>query len=238
MSVLEASLAETMTAPAPESRVNRAALIALADDLPSVWNAPCVDPRLKQRIARLVIREIIADVDRKTNEIVLVIHWAGGRHTELRIAKNKPGHTSRWTDPDAVKVIRRMAGHWSDRDVALTLNRLGLRTGTRLTWTEQRVYAIRHRLGLPAHDPQKNVGTAVSLEQASKILGVSNTVVRRLINNGILPAIQVAPGAPWLIQRASLESGEVQQAVNGATLRSRTSRVAAFDPSTPKIPGL
>jgi hypothetical protein len=130
VSTLEASQAKTVTAPASELRVNRAALLALADDLPAVWNAPSIDPRLKQRIARLAIQEIIADVDRKTNEIVLVIHWAGGRHTELRIAKNKSGHTSRWTDPDAVKVIRRMAGQWSDRDVALTLNRLGLRTGT------------------------------------------------------------------------------------------------------------
>jgi hypothetical protein len=60
-----------------------------------------------------------------------------------------------------------MAGQWSDRDVALTLNRLRLRSGTGLTWTEQRVYAVR------------------PLEQTSKILGVSNTVVRRLINDGL-----------------------------------------------------
>ena len=35
--------------------------------------------RVKQRIARLLIHEIIANTDDDTREIVLVIHWAGGR---------------------------------------------------------------------------------------------------------------------------------------------------------------
>jgi Helix-turn-helix domain len=131
-----------------------------------------------------------------------------------------------------------MAGHWSDRNIALTLNRLRLRSGTGLTWTEQRVYAVRHRMGLPAYDPEKDDGTAVSLEQASKILGVSNTVVRRLMNDGILPAIQVSPGAPWQIQRASLDSPEVQDAAKGARPRPRASRAARSEQLTPRIPGL
>ncbi len=98
--------AATRASPQPD----RAALLALASDLARVWNSPRADARLKQRIARVLVREIVADVDGRANEIVLVIHWAGGRHSELRVAKNKPGHTSRWTDPGAVKVIRRMAG--------------------------------------------------------------------------------------------------------------------------------
>ena len=38
--------------------------------------------RVKQRIARLLIHEIIANTDDLTREIVLVIHWVGGRHSE------------------------------------------------------------------------------------------------------------------------------------------------------------
>ena len=42
--------------------------------------------RLKQRIVRILIQEIIVDIDDASREIVLVMHWQGGRHTELRVA--------------------------------------------------------------------------------------------------------------------------------------------------------
>ncbi len=236
---VEAQLQHQAQAPAPVERsVDRTRLRALADDLGTVWNAPSSEPRLKQRIARILVREIIADIDGKTNEVVLVIHWAGGRHSEIRVAKNKPGHTSRWTDPDAAKIIRRMAGEWSDRDIALTLNRTGLRSGTGLTWTELRVYAIRHRMGLPAYAPSEHASTRVSLDQASKLLGVSNTVVRRLIKDRVLAAVQVAPGAPWEIARTALDSPEVLAAVRKVRDGSTRSRAAISNGSTPTIPGL
>jgi hypothetical protein len=185
---LEAELQEqTKPVAHDEAVTNRAALHALASDLEAVWHAPSSDQRIKQRIARILVREIVVDLDGKSNEVILMIHWTGGRHSEVRVAKNKSGHTSRWTDPDALKVIRRMAGKWSDREIALTLNRMGLRSGTGLTWTEVRVFSVRHRMGLPAHDPSKQESSRVSLDEAAKILGVSNTVVRRLIKDNLLP---------------------------------------------------
>jgi hypothetical protein len=59
-------------------------LLSLAEDLPSVWNSS-KDTGLKQRIARILIEEIIAEVDVKASQLILIIHWAGGRHSELRL---------------------------------------------------------------------------------------------------------------------------------------------------------
>ena len=50
--------------------------------------------RLKQRIVRILIEEIVADVDEATTEIVLLIHWTGGRHSELRMKKNSLVNTA------------------------------------------------------------------------------------------------------------------------------------------------
>ena len=33
----------------------------------------------------MLIREVIVSLDAATNEAVLVVHWTGGRHTELRV---------------------------------------------------------------------------------------------------------------------------------------------------------
>src|SRR5205823_10328371 len=93
---------------------SREVLLSLAQDLPAVWNAPSTDMRLKQRIVRILIREIVADIDKEKQEIVLLLHWAGGRHSELRIKKNAIGRHRNCTKPEAVEVVRQMAGQFSD----------------------------------------------------------------------------------------------------------------------------
>ena len=65
--------------------------MALAHDLPSVWNASGTDTRTKQRIAHILAREVLIDLDDATNEAVVTIHWNGGRHTELRVARVRTG---------------------------------------------------------------------------------------------------------------------------------------------------
>ncbi len=70
----------------------------LAADLDAVWNDPSTDVRLKKRIVRTLIQDVIADVDAAAGEIILVIHWKGGVHTELRVPRRRRGqaaHTSK-----------------------------------------------------------------------------------------------------------------------------------------------
>ena len=51
----------------------------------------------------------------------------------------------------------------------------------------------------------------VTQEQAARELCVSNTVVKRLIHEGILPAKHVVEFAPWIIERKDLLLPAVQQ---------------------------
>ncbi|MBI3105934.1 MAG: hypothetical protein HYY95_10245 [Candidatus Rokubacteria bacterium] len=123
----EARLAPTDVAPTPP--VTRDALLRLADDLQAAWTAPTTDMRTKQRLVRTLIEEIVLDVDDATREIVLVIHWRGGQHSELRVRKPKTGEHSKRTPQEAAALIRTMATRWSDADTAATLNRLAIATG-------------------------------------------------------------------------------------------------------------
>jgi len=110
-------------------------LCSLAQNLPAVWNSPATDMRLKQRIVRILVEEIVADINEASGEIVLLIHWSGGRHSELRMKKNLTGRHSRCTDLETIDVLKRMAGRFPDDQIAATLNRLGLQTGPGNTWT-------------------------------------------------------------------------------------------------------
>ncbi len=188
-------------------------LLSLVQDLPAVWHAPSSDMRLKQRIVRILIREIVADVDENSNEIVLLIHWTGGRHSELRVKKNATGRHSHCTSMEAIEVIRQMAGRFPDEQIAATLNRLGFSTGAGQTWNEQRVYSARHYNELPAYDQNQTNQDILTMEQAAQRLGVSPTTVRRLIEQKKLAATQVVPCAPWQIAIAALDSAAVRTAV-------------------------
>ena len=208
---------------------DKQALLELAKDLPAVWNAPETDMRLKQRIARILIQEIVADLDEKANEIVLIIHWHGGRHSELRVARNKIGHHGRSTKIEVFDLIRQMAGQYRDEQIAVTLNRLGLRTGMGNSWDKARIRDLRNKLHLPAFDPAQPGPAVLSLQQAAARLGTCRTLVKRLIQAKILPASQVVPYAPWQIPEEAVKSQAVIDAIKGMTGRSTAPQLRDVD---------
>jgi hypothetical protein len=197
---------ESQSAPAP----NREVLLSLAQDLPAIWNSPTTDQRLKQRIVRILIREIIADVEEESREVVLVIHWAGGRHSELRVKKSGTGRSRRCTDPETIEVLRQMAGKFSDQQIAATLNRLRLRTGLGNSWNVMRVRSARSYYELPAF-AQNDQPREVTLQVAARRLNVSQSIVRRMIEEKILPACQVVPCGPWQIPMEALDSEAIRK---------------------------
>ena len=194
------------SAPLPNTQT----LFSLAQDLPAIWNSPSTDMRLKQRIVRILIREIIAEVEEKSREVVLLIHWAGGRHSEVRVKKSETGRSRRCTDPEAIEVIREMAGKFSDQQIAGTLNRLRLRTGVGNTWNVSRVHAARCYYHLPAF-AQNDQPREVTLQVAAERLNVSQSIVRRMIEEKILPARQVVVCAPWQIPVEALDSEAIRK---------------------------
>src|SRR5439155_12133820 len=201
--------------------VNRADLLALAEDLPSVWESPSSGPSLKQKILRILIVEIVADVDEGAQEVVLVSNWIGGCHSELRVAKMKAGEHSRCTKAEAVDIVRQMSGRYPDEQIARTLNRLRLKTGAGNSWSEARVRSLREHVKLPAYKAGQPEDRLNMLQVAQR-LGVSTTLVRRLIGDKILPAIQIVPGAPWEIDSRAVVSPVVIQAA--AAAKNRDSR--------------
>jgi hypothetical protein len=83
--------------------------------------------------------------------VVLLIHWRGGQHSELRVRKPASGEHSKATSIEAGQLIREMATRWSDADIAATLNRMGLPTGQGNTWTGHRVATYRNNSGILAY---------------------------------------------------------------------------------------
>jgi Recombinase/Recombinase zinc beta ribbon domain len=206
---LEDRIVRHDAAVARRPKVDRAALMALAHDLPTTWNAPGTDPRTKQRIIHILIREVVLDRDVATNQAIVTIHWNGGRHTELRVSR---GHTGRYTaghQPSAVEAIRKLGDQLPDRKLAVTLNRMRCKSSDGTTWTTDRVRELRERLGIAPFDPTLPRGETVSANEAATRLGIGIRSVHKLIRKGVLPATQPLPSAPWQIPAAALETEAV-----------------------------
>ena len=109
---LERRIDELSAMSAARPKIDRARLLQLARDLPAVWNASSTDTRTKQRLIHILVQEIVCELDDATNEAVLLIHWRGGRHTEVRVARVKTGRYPSDMAPTAVDALRKLAGHW------------------------------------------------------------------------------------------------------------------------------
>lgn len=202
---------DTEVAAVPDVDVAR--LEGLAQDLEAAWTAPATSMRDKQRLLRTMIEDIVADIDDDTGEIVLVVHWKGGRHTELRVKKPKTGEHNARTSEEALGIIREMAGRWSDESIAACLNRMGMATGQGKTWNAKRVSSIRRVNDIHGYLSADKEGPWRTMTEAAEELGVTNHVIRKLIKDGILPANQVVDGAPYQIRTADLLSDKVKNAL-------------------------
>jgi hypothetical protein len=209
---VEARRAALTTDPRAQAPPDRAALLTLAHDFPAVWAAPTTDLRTKKRVVRLLIEQIVA-TPRDDRSIELLIHWTGGKHTVLRVSRNRPGQHRRCTAREVVDVVRDLARRVPDFQIARILNRLGYRTGAGNTWTQQRVVSLRHAHAVPVFTPDAHDAAMLTIGQAALVLGVSPTTVRKLIVTGRLPAKQPVPYAPWAIEPKHLNTDSIQQAV-------------------------
>jgi DNA invertase Pin-like site-specific DNA recombinase len=207
---LENKLTNARSTASARPRVDRALLLKLAADLPSAWNAPTTDVRSKQRLVHILIKEIILDLDENTHEAVLLIHWTGGRHSELRVRRRRSRGYPADLIPSAVDVLRRLAGHWPDRELATTLNRVRCKTSDGETWSTVRVREMRERLGLPECKAPPVTGEMISLMKAAQHLGISVGSAKALALKGILPATQIMPGSPWMVSSSALGTEEVK----------------------------
>jgi recombinase/recombinase-like zinc beta ribbon protein len=181
----------------------------LADDLLAAWKAPRTTMRTRQRLVRALITEIIVDIDEAAGEILLVIHWKGGQHSELRVRKPRTGEHGCNTPKQALAVMRSMAGRWSDQDIAASLNRMGMPTGQGKTWTAHRVGSLRRVHGIHGYRSADKNGEWLTLRDAAAKLGVSHHQIRKLIKAGIITSEQIMADAPHQIRAADLESEPV-----------------------------
>ncbi|WP_404294813.1 recombinase family protein (plasmid) [Microvirga sp. RSM25] len=200
---VESKIAAHEAAAVP-SAVAPEALGDLAENLKTVWSAPTTDARLKKRIVRTLIHEVIADIDDAASEIVIIVHWVGGVHSEMRLPKRRRGQRNS-TSADILEAVRRLVLIASDDLIAGLLNRNGLKTGNGNRWTRERVTSMRSNYRIPVFKPASDgIEPWLNLGQAARLLKVAPKTLRLAAEAGEIEAIHPLSDGPWIFARAAL----------------------------------
>jgi len=189
------------TAPTAEDFADPAA------DLEAVWNDEQTDASLKKRILRSLIRDIVVDVDDQAAEVVAVIHWKGGVHTQLRLPRRRRGQNTTHTSKEAIEAVRVLARICSDQSIAGFLNRNGLLTGRGNRWTQERVTALRIYHGVACYVPeQRDNEPWLNLSEAARTLSISPRTLRMAAERGEVSSEHPLPDGPWVFNREALKT--------------------------------
>jgi DNA invertase Pin-like site-specific DNA recombinase len=237
VAALEARVTRLEAEFAARPSVDRDALLRLAEDLPKAWEAAGTDARAKQRLVRLLIEEVVLDLDDAANETVVTVHWIGGRHTEIRVPRRRTGRYPEDRSPSPAEVLHKLGGQWPDRELAVTMNRMRCKTEDGETWTTVRVAQLRARLGVPAFNPDPDRPKTLTVDATARRLGVCVGSVYKLIRSGALPATQIMHSAPWQVPVDALDTETVRIGLQEIAARRPRAALGSIEKSSLRLPG-
>lgn len=182
------------------SEGERQAILALAEDLPALWQR--AGPAERKRLIRCLIADVTLDARSQPGSTRVGIRWRTGATTTLVVARPRPG-----TSP-AVKVaerVRQLAACLPDHQVAEKLNAEGFPTATGLPWTLARVRAVRRKHQIPTGCPYTTPSAGprgdglVKVGEAAQVLGVNRTMITDWFHQGFIQGAQRGPrSALWV----------------------------------------
>ena len=189
--------------PSALSPEERAAVLALGNDLDGIWNAETTTDLDRKQLLHTLLDEVVLTLTTEGTErrAELQIRWKGGEISDVAVPLKRAQPKIRTSD-DTVELIRRLAVHHSDAVIAGILNRQGRRTARDLSYTASRVQSLRHHWKIPRHQPEtepKN-GELVTVAEAAAQLHLAPSTLHRWLSEGFIAGEQTTPGAPWRIR--------------------------------------
>jgi DNA invertase Pin-like site-specific DNA recombinase len=161
----------------------REQLLSLTTDFPRVWNDPCVEPRERKRILRLLIEDVTL-----INGASIQVHvrLRGGATRSLTVAKPLPIAQIRKTKPEVVTEIDGLLDHYCDREVGEILNRQGRRTWQNEPFNLKKIAHIREAFNLKSRYCRLRARGLLTAKEMSERFAVTFTTINAWGRQGLL----------------------------------------------------
>lgn len=199
------------------SAQDKKAILALARDLPRLWQAPTTTSVDKKRMLRLVVQDVVlSPVDRPERATRIRILWKTGALSELQTPRPTLADSRKAPEP-VLAAVRELAGKkYSDSQIAAELNRLGLKNGMGRAFTSKAVATLRRRhvirAGRPpgvsaSPQPEQDEQGRYSTRGLVSRYGVSVPMVRYWVRRGLITPVRGKKRGPfWFEMTPELQS--------------------------------
>ena len=190
---------------APLDETDRADVLALAQDLPRVWQAATAQER--ERIVRLVLREVVLDQKREHGVVWMRLCWHTGAISEHRLQRRVWSYSECASAQLLERRIRELnAAGKMDREIADILNAEAIVTARGVPLQHNNIYLLRKRWGIPtvkingvdANPPRWSDGS-YSVQGVAAALNITAQTVFDWLAKGSLQGRQLTKGQPWQI---------------------------------------
>ncbi|HZO27058.1 MAG TPA: resolvase, partial [Chloroflexota bacterium] len=187
----------------PEERQR---ILALAQDLPTVWQAPTTTHLERKQVLRCLIKDVT--LTRQAATIHVAIRWQTEACTTLEVPRPPRSADLRRTDPAVIRRIDELAPSHTDRQIAARLNDEGRAPGLKGTFTADKVQWLRYKHRIPSGCPEGPLACPTgqrgdgrySARAAAAELNVSVSTIAAWCQEGRLDGIQTAPHGPWWVR--------------------------------------
>ncbi len=161
----------------------RAAILALAQDFPRLWNDPHTSERERKRMARLLIADVTL---LKGADLTAQVRFNGGATHTLRIPLPQPAWMLRQTPCAVVTAIDTLLNEHTDGETAELLNRQGLTSGEGKLFHRTMIARIRNSYALPSRYERLRARGLLTLAEIADRLDVGPDTVKVWRRAGLL----------------------------------------------------
>jgi len=188
-------------------------ILALAKDLPRLWNSSSTCSKDRKRILRLFVKDITVEKNNCERKIILHIRWHGGAIEHLKIPLPQKIH-DKWRHSDElINKVRQLSNTMTDKQIIDRFNQDGLKTNKGNQFTIKSISWIRFKHKIPSGRLQRS--GEISIKQVAKKFNVSHYVVRYWIDRHVIDARKI--GSKFWISISPEKEAELKALVESST---------------------
>lgn len=177
------------------NEAERAAVLALAQDVPRLWRDARTPDRERKRLVRLLIADVTLG---KGTAITAQVRFTGGATTTVEIALPLPASALRHTDPAVVAEIDRLLEQYSDREVAARLNAAGQHSYEGKPFHRLLIAQLRRSHQLADHYTRVRARGLLTGWELAKQLNVTVDTLERWRDRGLVQGERANDKGEWL----------------------------------------
>jgi DNA invertase Pin-like site-specific DNA recombinase len=185
-------------------------ILALAQDVPKLWNDPKTSPRDRKRMARLLVEDVT--LKREGALITAQVRFKGGTARVLTLPAPPTVGDLRRTKAEVVAEVDRLIENMTDSEIAAQLNQRGWRCSVNhQPFTARAVMILRWTYKLTSRADRLRAKGMVDAHQVAELLGTKPNLVDYWRQQGVLRGVRLNDKKEYLYERPDAQAVQTIQ---------------------------